>query len=161
MDVLHDDSQHTQRKVCVVVLTVEPSGVAHHSLDLFDRHDVVVDHLLELFLDESQLLLVLLVLVLDQQEVERQDLVEDLSEDEEVRDVREDLEFTGKLCQLHPGIHNAKVHCIGRLLAGLEFIKQSQLFYLEIGQIDGEEVAVHLEHQLVELEVLSADLLGG
>lgn len=55
--------------------------------DLLDDDQVVDDHLLELLLDEAVVLFVFVVLVLDEQKVERVDLIECLAQIEKVSDV--------------------------------------------------------------------------
>jgi hypothetical protein len=137
---------------------VKRFGGGHDALDFLNGDQVIVDHLLKLLLDEAQIMLLLLVLVLDQQEVEGEDLVEELGECEEVRDIGQHL-VLGQLHQLHSRVHHSQVDCVGRLLAGLELVQQSQLLYLQEGQVEGEQVGVDLHHLLVKLQVFLSGLV--
>ena len=88
LDVLHDYRQNTKTETDVIVLAIKLVRGGHDALDLLYCHYVVVDHLLELLLYETQLLLVLLLLVLNQQKVKGHYLVEELHQLEKVRNIR-------------------------------------------------------------------------
>ena len=161
-DLFNNHCQHPQAKQDVVVFLLQPrSRLSVQSLRLIAGHQVVVDHLLKLLLDEAVLLFILVVLMLHQEVVVGQDLVEVAAQVEELADLfRGAFQGTTQRGQFCLAVADTEVDCPTCFLAFLEFPQLPALLNLQEGKVASDHVRVDLEHCLVDLEIFAPGLAG-